>query len=64
MKQTAGDTHRWSETFDSRMVDYFADRFQKKSKIDFTELDFWYNFKRNVWKEYDNLLRSDMNPGP
>ena len=34
VKATAGDTHLGGEDFDSRMVNYFADRFQKKFKCD------------------------------
>jgi L1 cell adhesion molecule like protein len=34
VKATAGDTHLGGEDFDARMVDYFADRFQKKFKCD------------------------------
>jgi L1 cell adhesion molecule like protein len=34
VKATAGDTHLGGEDFDSRMVDYFADRFEKKFKSD------------------------------
>jgi L1 cell adhesion molecule like protein len=34
VKATAGDTHLGGEDFDSRMVDYFAERFQKKHKVD------------------------------
>ena len=34
VKATAGDTHLGGEDFDSRMVNYFADRFQKKYKCD------------------------------
>jgi L1 cell adhesion molecule like protein len=37
VKATAGDTHLGGEDFDSRMVDYFADRFQKKFKVDLRE---------------------------
>jgi L1 cell adhesion molecule like protein len=37
VKATAGDTHLGGEDFDSRMVDYFADRFQKKFKTDLRE---------------------------
>jgi L1 cell adhesion molecule like protein len=37
VKATAGDTHLGGEDFDSRMVDYFADRFQKKFKCDLRE---------------------------
>lgn len=34
VKATAGDTHLGGEDFDSRLVNYFADRFQKKFKCD------------------------------
>ena len=34
VKATAGDTHLGGEDFDNRMVNYFADRFQKKFKCD------------------------------
>ena len=34
VKATAGDTHLGGEDFDSRLVNYFADRFQKKYKCD------------------------------
>ena len=34
VKATAGDTHLGGEDFDSRMVEYFADRFQKKFRCD------------------------------
>ena len=34
VKATAGDTHLGGEDFDNRMVNYFADRFQKKYKCD------------------------------
>jgi L1 cell adhesion molecule like protein len=34
VKATAGDTHLGGEDFDSRMVEYFAERFQKKFKKD------------------------------
>ena len=37
VRATAGDTHLGGEDFDSRMVDYFADRFQKKFKCDLRE---------------------------
>jgi L1 cell adhesion molecule like protein len=37
VKVTASDTHLGGEDFDSRMVDYFADRFQKKFKYDLRE---------------------------
>jgi L1 cell adhesion molecule like protein len=37
VKATAGDTHLGGEDFDSRMVDYFADRFQKKFKSNLRE---------------------------
>jgi L1 cell adhesion molecule like protein len=37
VKATAGDTHLGGEDFDSRMVDYFSDRFQKKFKCDLRE---------------------------
>jgi L1 cell adhesion molecule like protein len=37
VRVTAGDTHLGGEDFDSRMVDYFADRFQKKFKCDLRE---------------------------
>jgi L1 cell adhesion molecule like protein len=37
VKATAGDTHLGGEDFDSRLVDYFADRFQKKFKCDLRE---------------------------
>jgi L1 cell adhesion molecule like protein len=37
VKATGGDTHLGGEDFDSRMVDYFADRFQKKFKCDLRE---------------------------
>nr|AEF30000.1 heat shock protein 70 [Trichomonas vaginalis] len=36
-RATAGDTHLGGEDFDSRLVDYFADRFQKKFKCDLRE---------------------------
>jgi L1 cell adhesion molecule like protein len=34
VKATAGDTHLGGEDFDNRLVEYFADRFQKKFKSD------------------------------
>lgn len=34
VKATAGDTHLGGEDFDNRLVNYFADRFQKKYKCD------------------------------
>ncbi|KAH0794068.1 cytoplasmic heat shock protein 70 [Histomonas meleagridis] len=34
VRATAGDTHLGGEDFDNRMVNYFADRFQKKFKCD------------------------------
>ena len=34
VRATAGDTHLGGEDFDSRLVNYFADRFQKKFKCD------------------------------
>ncbi|KAK8847275.1 Hsp70 chaperone [Tritrichomonas musculus] len=34
VKATAGDTHLGGEDFDNRMVNFFADRFQKKFKCD------------------------------
>lgn len=34
VKATAGDTHLGGEDFDSRLVNFFADRFQKKYKCD------------------------------
>jgi L1 cell adhesion molecule like protein len=34
VRATAGDTHLGGEDFDNRMVNYFADRFQKKFKSD------------------------------
>ena len=34
VKATAGDTHLGGEDFDNRLVNYFADRFQKKFKCD------------------------------
>ena len=37
VRATAGDTHLGGEDFDSRLVDYFADRFQKKFKCDLRE---------------------------
>ena len=37
VKATAGDTHLGGEDFDSRLVEYFADRFQKKYKCDLHE---------------------------
>ena len=37
VRATAGDTHLGGEDFDSRMVDYFADRFQKKFHCDLRE---------------------------
>jgi len=37
VRATSGDTHLGGEDFDSRMVEYFADRFQKKFKCDLRE---------------------------
>ena len=37
VRATSGDTHLGGEDFDSRMVNYFADRFQKKFKCDLRE---------------------------
>lgn len=37
VRATAGDTHLGGEDFDNRMVNYFADRFQKKFKCDLRE---------------------------
>jgi L1 cell adhesion molecule like protein len=37
VKATGGDTHLGGEDFDSRMVDYFADRFEKKFKSNLRE---------------------------
>jgi L1 cell adhesion molecule like protein len=37
VKATAGDTHLGGEDFDSRMVEYFADRFERKHKCDLRE---------------------------
>ncbi|EAY12304.1 cytoplasmic heat shock protein 70 [Trichomonas vaginalis G3] len=37
VRATAGDTHLGGEDFDSRLVDYIADRFQKKFKCDLRE---------------------------
>jgi L1 cell adhesion molecule like protein len=37
VKATAGDTHLGGEDFDSRLVDYFADRFFKKFHCDLRE---------------------------
>merc|ERR1712216_321899 len=37
VKATAGDTHLGGEDFDTRMVDYFASEFKRKSKKDLTE---------------------------
>ena len=34
VKATEGDTHLGGEDFDNRLVNYFADRFQKKYKCD------------------------------
>jgi L1 cell adhesion molecule like protein len=34
VRATAGDTHLGGEDFDNRMVEYFADRFEKKFKCD------------------------------
>lgn len=34
VKATAGDTHLGGEDFDSKVVEYFADKFQKKFKCD------------------------------
>ena len=34
VRATAGDTHLGGEDFDNRMVNYFADKFQKKYKCD------------------------------
>ncbi|GAU23232.1 hypothetical protein TSUD_172600 [Trifolium subterraneum] len=36
VKATAGNTHLGGEDFDNRMVNYFAQEFQKKSKVDIT----------------------------
>lgn len=37
VKATAGDTHLGGEDFDSRLVEHFADRFQRKFKCDLHE---------------------------
>ncbi|OHT15111.1 Heat shock cognate 71 kDa protein [Tritrichomonas foetus] len=37
VRATAGDTHLGGEDFDNRLVNYFADRFQKKYKSDLTK---------------------------
>ena len=37
VKATAGDTHLGGEDFDNRLVNYFADRFQKKYRCDLRE---------------------------
>ncbi|AES98302.1 putative Heat shock protein 70 family [Medicago truncatula] len=36
VKATAGNTHLGGEDFDSRMVNYFAEEFKKKNKVDIT----------------------------